>query len=254
MRTGDSDVLRCALQALTWLLLCTASAGADEARTASTPSLERALEAVLADPLFRHRDPAGWHKLDGERAPKEEPPPADLPKRTDSGAAGAWSGFTVFALVLAGGVALLGLGLGLRALRARRPRHRTTALARVEENPASAPSALDNTPEGWTAAAQTLAAAGRYQDAARALFLSLVARLHRAGLVDYDAALTNGELVRGLHASADVRAGFARFSAAFDSIAYGDAPLDAARYARFADDARTLAQEAQQTTPTAGSA
>lgn len=218
----------------------------------SLPASRAVLEALLAEPRYQRRDTAAWRRLDdAPKDPKEEPPPE---RPWMGGAGGEPAGFTWFAGVLAVGAAVAAMFVGLRAWRSRRRGARASPPTTGDAAPSTAgPSALDDTPEGWAAAARALADRGQYEAAARALYLSLVAQLHAAQLLRYDPALTNGDLVRELRSAASVREAFAAVTRTADAVLYGHRPLAPERYARFESACAALALHArgakQEATP-----
>ena len=87
------------------------------------------------------------------------------------------------------------------------------------------------TPRGWKAHAIELMAAGRGQDALRALYLALLARLDRQGLIRYDPSKTNWQYRMQLPAGT-IRDAFSELSRIFDRTWYGSYPCDASAFHR----------------------
>jgi hypothetical protein len=107
----------------------------------------------------------------------------------------------------------------------------------------------DSGDEGWTRgavpgedpwrAAERLAAAGRYEDAAHALYRGVVASVAREDRLRLDPSKTSGDYARELRARGSSRyAPFRVFGRRFDVAVYGHGRCDAA----LVDDLRRLAE------------
>jgi hypothetical protein len=93
-----------------------------------------------------------------------------------------------------------------------------------EEAPTSA--------EGWEEAARRAAAAGRWREAALALYQGLLRRLEARGTLRYDAAKTPGDYRRELRTDPALAGTFEAFLRRFEPVAFGARPLDASGYDR----------------------
>ena len=115
----------------------------------------------------------------------------------------------------------------------------TLARLREAEAPAvlRAPGAVDarvRTAAEWEEEARRAAAAGRFREAAVALYQALLLRLEAAGTVRYDPAKTPGDYRREAKAGRDPRAAgaLAAFLRGFEPAVFGGRALDAAGYDR----------------------
>ena len=84
----------------------------------------------------------------------------------------------------------------------------------------------------WEEDARVAAAAGRFRDAALALYQALLLRLEHAGALRYDAAKTPGEYRREASGHATARSALGAFLRGFEPVAFGGRDLDAAGYDR----------------------
>ena len=130
------------------------------------------------------------------------------------GTAVAWS-------LVVGAAALL-VWLLLRLMRASSAERRAGVLALgVSEAGAGDDDALARTPEDWRRRAERLAAGGDRVEAIRALYLELLAGLHRAGAIDYDRTRTNTAYVFDLAHGHPARPPFVALTHRFDRAVYG---------------------------------
>ncbi|RMG16186.1 MAG: DUF4129 domain-containing protein [Deltaproteobacteria bacterium] len=214
----------------------------------SAEAARRRAERILHRPEFARmrRPPAGHAKveppkslwarflewlaqwLDGRSEDEEadfDPAPIGGPPR-----ALAWLAWAAFLIAFLGG---LGAAL-LRFLG-----HRDSAgsadpdleVVRTEPIVASKvpelASALAQSPEAWLADANRLAEAGRLREAVRAVYLALLATLHRRRAIDYQRSRSNWDLVRGYRGPDAIRTLFAELTRHFEATWYG--PLDPRR-------------------------
>jgi hypothetical protein len=99
------------------------------------------------------------------------------------------------------------------------------------------------TPDAWREA-ETLAAAGRYTEAAHALYRAALALLAARGLVRLHESKTSGDYARELRRrGVPAYAAFRRFGTRYDRIIYGTGQCDAADYAVLLADAQPLADD-----------
>jgi hypothetical protein len=135
----------------------------------------------------------------------------------------------VIAVVVAVIIALLVLG--------RRQREDPTAPAgqgldeqALSDDPASA---LSKPPERWAGLADELAARGDFREAIRHLYLALLARLHRDGVIDYDPTNSNWDYLLAFKGAAELRHGFRELTRRFDFAWYGHLDVTDAAWATF---------------------
>lgn len=89
--------------------------------------------------------------------------------------------------------------------------------------------------------AERLASAGRFTEAAHALYRSIVAALAARGLVRPHASKTSGDYTRELRRrNAPAESPFRRFGARYDRIIYGTGECDATNYASLLAEARVV--------------
>ncbi len=115
-------------------------------------------------------------------------------------------------------------------VRAALPLFRRDRRSAAQEGPAPA---RPETPETLLALAEARTRAGDLRGAVQAMFRWLLLRLHMAGRLDYDPALTNREHLARLRADATVRAGFTDLSGQFDLFWYALRPVTQEEYAAF---------------------
>lgn len=152
------------------------------------------------------------------------------------GAGGGTGGSSLFTLLVLV-AALVGVLLILRALRGTWRRGRRKAV----------PDAVDvdvdarRSAEAWDALARGLEAQGRWKDAMRARFGSLVERLIDGGLVADVPGRTSGEYRLDVRSSLpEVADAFADAADLFDRAWYGDLPTGPSESERFSRDAERV--------------
>jgi len=189
--------------------------------------LSRKLEA-LGRALKRARD---WLFRREVRAPVEGPRPS----------AGYLLGKYLFYVLLAVGAGLL-IYLLAKLLLGKRAESRSQAVSVRPLTRTVEESALDHTSDEWQKRAMELVAGGDLRAAARALYLSLLVRLHRTRFIRYDRDKTNWEYVRGLAPASPLREPFASLTAFFDRSWYGQWPPDRAEFGRYSELVRNAAE------------
>jgi hypothetical protein len=97
------------------------------------------------------------------------------------------------------------------------------------------------TPENLLALAEARARAGEWRGAVQAMFRWLLLRLHQAGRLEYDPALTNREHLARLKADAASRAAFTELSGQFELAWYALGIVTAEEYAAFRRRCQQLA-------------
>lgn len=108
-------------------------------------------------------------------------------------------------------------------------------------------SALSKPPETWAGLADELAAKGEYREAIRHLYLALLSRLHRDGVIDYDPTLSNWEYLFAFKGASGLKAGFKDLTRRFDFAWYGNLGVDSLAYAMFRKVAEPLLVHAKGT-------
>lgn len=101
--------------------------------------------------------------------------------------------------------------------------------------PRAAPGAVDaraRTAAEWEDEARRAAAAGRFREAAVALYQALLLRLEAAGVLRYDPAKTPGDYRREARADPRAAGALAAFLRGFEPAVFGGRVLDAAGYDR----------------------
>ncbi|HEY0096833.1 MAG TPA: DUF4129 domain-containing protein, partial [Archangium sp.] len=94
-------------------------------------------------------------------------------------------------------------------------------------------NALARPPEGWAHLADELAARGEYREAVRSLYLALLSRLHREGVIHYDTALSNWDYLRQFRSRREWVPSFRELTRRFDFAWYGNLPVGADGYRDF---------------------
>jgi Domain of unknown function (DUF4129) len=148
----------------------------------------------------------------------------------------------VVALALAAVAAVLGVLLA-RAWSARRPAPVPTESAEVgQQTPLAGDvaGALTRPPQGWAELADALAARGEFREAIRHLYLALLARLHRDGVITYDPAQSNWQYLRAFRGSGTDKLAFRELTRRFDFAWYGRQEADPSAWARFRHTAQAL--------------
>jgi hypothetical protein len=101
-------------------------------------------------------------------------------------------------------------------------------------------SALSKPAETWAGLADDLAARGEFREAIRHLYLALLSRLHRDGVIDYDPTLSNWEYLFAFKGAAALKAGFKELTRRFDFAWYGNLGVDSLAWAMFRKVAEPL--------------
>lgn len=94
-------------------------------------------------------------------------------------------------------------------------------------------SALSKPPETWAGLADELAARGEFREAIRHLYLALLSRLHRDGVIDYDPTLSNWEYLFAFKGAATLKLGFRELTRRFDFAWYGNEGVDSGAWSIF---------------------
>jgi hypothetical protein len=94
-------------------------------------------------------------------------------------------------------------------------------------------NALSRPPEGWAHLADELAARGEYREAVRGLYLALLSRLHREGVIHYDTTLSNWDYLRQFKGRREWVPPFRELTRRFDFAWYGNLPVGEAGYRDF---------------------
>jgi hypothetical protein len=156
-------------------------------------------------------------------------------------------GFGAFGWLVLGGLllAVLAVGVVLYWTSERPPPKPRAAAATPVPAAEEGPRPDEQPPPVLWRQAEQLAAAGRFREAVRAVYLAVLSRLHQQRLLRYERTRTNGEYVREVRlaqqAPPALHAAFARLTAQFEGRWYGDAGCAAGDYA----DCRRLAEEVQ---------
>jgi hypothetical protein len=131
--------------------------------------------------------------------------------------------------------ALIALGLGIVVYFIRNTLLRLGAAdpaPRVERGPGAVIDARARTAGEWEDEARRAAAAGRYREAAVALYQALLLRLEAAGTLRYDPAKTPGDYRREAKRSPQAAGALTGFLRGFEPVVFGGRRLDAAGYER----------------------
>lgn len=94
-------------------------------------------------------------------------------------------------------------------------------------------SALSRPSETWAGLADELAARGEFREAIRHLYLALLSRLHRDGVIDYDPTLSNWEYLFAFKGSGAFKTAFKELTRRFDFAWYGNVDVDSLAWAVF---------------------
>ncbi len=94
----------------------------------------------------------------------------------------------------------------------------TVSESALSDDPASA---LFRPAESWAGLADELAAKGEFREAIRHLYLALLARLHRDGVIDYDPTNSNWDYLLAFKGASEVRSAFRDLTRRFDFAWYG---------------------------------
>ncbi len=183
-----------------------------------------------------------------ESKPREASDPVDRPTGSPS-MAGA-NTVMITALVI---VAAALLFIFVRSFRSRKPE--VLALddsGGLTQTPLEhdSMSALSKPPETWAGLADELAARGEFREAIRHLYLALLSRLHRDGVIDYDPTLSNWEYLFAFKGAAPRKGAFRELTRRFDFAWYGNLGVDGLAYAMFRKVAEPLLAPAAEGAPT----
>jgi hypothetical protein len=223
-----------------------------DARTAQSHARD-----ILSRPEFQVPEPEAPEQPD---APKEEQPPGafqrftkwlaelleklfkrdeDAPVRStaplSSGASGLGAANVLVVVLIAGVLVVLALLL-LRALgeKTKNEGPRLEVSTQDATTLAADPmNALSRPPEGWAHLADELAARGEYREAVRGLYLALLSRLHRDGVIHYDTTLSNWDYLRQFRSRREWLPPFRELTLRFDFAWYGNLPVGADGYRDF---------------------
>jgi hypothetical protein len=129
--------------------------------------------------------------------------------------------------------ALVALGLGIIAYFVRSTLSSLEEGApRIARGPGQAIDARARTAGEWEEEARRAAAAGRFRDAAVALYQALLLRLEAAGILRYDPAKTPGDYRREARRDPRAAGALTAFLRGFEPVVFGGRALDAAGYDR----------------------
>lgn len=106
------------------------------------------------------------------------------------------------------------------------------AAPRPARAPPGAIDARARTAAEWEEEARRAAAAGRYRDAAVALYQALLLRLEASGVLRYDPAKTPGDYRREARKTPQAAGALTSFLRGFEPVVFGGRALDAAGYDR----------------------
>jgi hypothetical protein len=107
-----------------------------------------------------------------------------------------------------------------------------SASPRAAGGPPGTIDARARTSAEWEAEAARAAAAGRFREAAVALYQALLLRLEASGVVRYDPAKTPGDYRREARRNPQAAGALAAFLRGFEPVVFGGRALDAAGYDR----------------------
>lgn len=130
--------------------------------------------------------------------------------------------------------ALIALGLGIIAYFVRNTLSRLEegSAPRAARGPGQAIDARARTAGEWEEEARRAAAAGRFRDAAVALYQALLLRLEASGILRYDPAKTPGDYRREARRDPRAAGALSAFLRGFEPVVFGGRALDAAGYDR----------------------
>jgi len=138
-----------------------------------------------------------------------------------AGGAGSTMSMVVTWIAVAAALALI-VHLLIRMMGSVRAERRAAGVLIAQaDDPDPEADALARAPEDWRREAERLAAAGQRAEALRALYLELLAGLHRAGAIDYDRTRTNTAYVQDVSRSHAAYKPFNSLTRRFDVAVYG---------------------------------
>ena len=197
-----------------------------QASLPTEPQVRAALERVYARPELAPRQPGAMDGVSGFL-------------RRVMGRIGDWfdsfgalrSDSPVVYWIVIG--ALVALGLGIIAYFVRSTLSSLEEGApRIARGPGQAIDARARTAGEWEEEARRAAAAGRFRDAAVALYQALLLRLEAAGILRYDPAKTPGDYRREARRDPRAAGALTAFLRGFEPVVFGGRALDAAGYDR----------------------
>ncbi|HEX8436116.1 DUF4129 domain-containing protein [Archangium sp.] len=157
-------------------------------------------------------------------------------RRSDTGGSGLSAANVLFVVLGAGALVVLVLVL-LKLLGKGSMDDEGAALEVSTQNAASLAAdptnALSRPPEGWAHLADELAARGEYREAVRSLYLALLSRLHREGVIHYDTTLSNWDYLRQFKGRREWLPPFRELTRRFDFAWYGNLPVGMEGYRDF---------------------
>ncbi len=159
------------------------------------------------------------------------------PMRMPNAGAGGQALANMLVVVLIAGVLVVLVLVLLRALRKDAKDGEGGGLEVSTQDAASLAAdptnALSRPPEGWAHLADELAARGEYREAVRSLYLALLSRLHREGVIHYDTALSNWDYLRQFKGRREWLPPFRELTRRFDFAWYGNLPVGVEGYRDF---------------------
>jgi hypothetical protein len=220
-------VIQAAVLLALMVVLLAIGANSARAQTGATPEQLAALERVLARPEFQVEEGRSWvdRVLDPLRSVLRAVWLAVVRWVMEQTAGRVGSAFGGLGVWLAGGLVVLGLGIVLRLSRGT-----LAAEARRAEASSSGPPRA----EAELAVAARLAAAGDPRGAVHHRYLAVLRRLDERGLVRFDQALTNRELLPRAATRPTLQAALTPLVERFDQLWYGQSTCSAAEYEAFA--------------------
>jgi hypothetical protein len=141
--------------------------------------------------------------------------------------------YTLIGVVLLLSLVLIAL-LVIRKLQERGRGEAPEGRKRTEEGEQAKESFLPE--ERWFGLADSLAAEGDYRGATRALYLGLIASLHRNRLISLNRAKTNWEYLREIRDRPVLHAALIPLTAAFDTVWYGRVDCSGEYYSTYRAD------------------
>lgn len=238
-----------------------------EKQQADARAAQARAKDILARPEFQVADPEAPKE---EKVAEEQPPglfqrflkwlgewleklfrraePTATRAPSSSGASGQSVANVLVVVLIAAAVVSAALAL-LRALGKMKPGEDSALEVSTQDASTLAAdpmNALSRPPEGWAHLADELAARGEYREAVRSLYLALLSRLHRDGVIHYDTTLSNWDYLRQFRSRREWVPSFRELTLRFDFAWYGNLPVGADGYHAF----RTLCAPMLAATPT----
>ncbi|MFE8596749.1 DUF4129 domain-containing protein [Archangium violaceum] len=209
---------------------------------------------ILARPEFQVPEPEASKEKTSEDVPPTQGPwqrfmkwlsefleklfrrPETMNQGPNFSAAGGQAVANVLVVVLIAGVLVVLVLVLLRALGKARAGEDTRLEVSTQDAATLAAdpmNALSRPPEGWAHLADELAARGEYREAVRSLYLALLSRLHREGVIHYDTTLSNWDYLRQFRNRREWVPSFRELTLRFDFAWYGNLPVGADGYRDF---------------------